>query len=537
MREDQGQVADASGFRTVVRMREAVPGAYNRKSPFPSDAMLPSEGRRYRCAWINDSITIHSDGNVTCGLDDPHAQRSFGNIYRDRVEDIFANPEYERLQANLAAGHRCSDCQLYEDITDAPDAIASSRAVLPDTLIVEPTIKCNIRCLNGDACTPNNDPDIVTRDASMLDPEALVDVLGQLRDTLKQVYFFNYGDPFVHPGAEDMLLQIARICPGAKVITSTNGIPLYKPGRAIKVVRAGLDQIVFTIGGVTQESYSRYHVGGRYDRAIRGLMNVAAAKRELGLSRPKITWRYLLFNWNDSDAEIAHAMALAKEIGVDEFILYLTPIPVGGASFRFAPGSPNFAKHRDIIDSALNFSETAGVPAPDADGFHKYDEVTGLGLCQWTSWSAVRRFDLNGKWINFSLTTNRPVSRERPCVAYVVTPWRSFRVPLEYMKWRDIAILVPDGERSRGSVDVVIATPDYWFPADETTSTDPRCLGVLYRDLPAFSDRDEEMLCAIETRLLPQVTGAELSAIGPVEKQHQAGLAAGNAGRFDFSNL
>jgi hypothetical protein len=60
---------------------------FNRKIPAPSLLMHPSDGFQYRCPWIEDSITIHSDGNVSCGLDDPNSQRSFGNILSQPIEE------------------------------------------------------------------------------------------------------------------------------------------------------------------------------------------------------------------------------------------------------------------------------------------------------------------------------------------------------------------------------------------------------------------------------------------------------------------
>ena len=62
------------------------------------------------------------------------------------------------------------------------------------------------------------------------------------------------------------------------MVTSTNGIPLAKIERARKVVSSGLDFIVFTIGGIHQESYSRYHVRGRIRPSLAGPEERAACK-------------------------------------------------------------------------------------------------------------------------------------------------------------------------------------------------------------------------------------------------------------------
>lgn len=94
---------------------------YNLKARDPSRLMQPSDGGRYRCVWLERSITLHSDGNVTCGLDDPYGLRSFGNVHRQSVAEIFANPEYAAMQQKLWEGHRCIDCHLSQPAAeDAP---------------------------------------------------------------------------------------------------------------------------------------------------------------------------------------------------------------------------------------------------------------------------------------------------------------------------------------------------------------------------------------------------------------------------------
>ncbi len=248
--------------------------------------MLPPDGRRYRCQWLEDSMTVHSDGNVSCGLDDPHANRSYGKVRSQSVAEIFNNPEIAQLQQKLSQGYRCSDCSLYE-LIENPDEMPPARPALPTTLIVEPTVLCNLRCPNT-ACIPNNAAGIRTRDKDSLDVEVFGSLLRQVQSGLKYVYFFNYGDPFVHRQAEHMLTMLRQACPSVEVVTSTNGIPLSKLDRADRVAAAEIDHITFTISGVRQESYARYHVNGRVDLALKGLENLCQAKTRLGLRRPII---------------------------------------------------------------------------------------------------------------------------------------------------------------------------------------------------------------------------------------------------------
>src|SRR5205823_4571612 len=119
--------------------------------------------------------------------------------------------------------------------------------------------------------------------------------------------------------------------------------------------------------------------------ALKGLRNLCEAKRELAGSDTTIIWRYLLFRWNDSVDEVARARALADEIGVDQFSLYLTDIPEGSGSYRFAPGSPSYARFREYIDEVHDY----GGEHPDRNGLYGFEELPDFGRVRWTSAEAT----------------------------------------------------------------------------------------------------------------------------------------------------
>jgi hypothetical protein len=109
----------------------AFPGSELRlKNTRPSETMLPSIGLSYQCPWIEDSITIHADGNVSCGLDDPHARRSFGNINEQTIAEIYANPEFDRVRDNLRDGRRCNGCNLFQPTQSPIEEPRAKKAVV-----------------------------------------------------------------------------------------------------------------------------------------------------------------------------------------------------------------------------------------------------------------------------------------------------------------------------------------------------------------------------------------------------------------------
>ena len=141
---DEAERAEREGILREIEIFSSLK-KQNRKFNEPSRLMHPSDGNRYRCPWIEDSITIHSDGNVSCGVDDPHGQRSFGNIRDQIIAEIYAKPEYENLRRKLWNGYRCTDCGLFKRVKRDWRKDLPARPTLPSTMVVEPTIVCNIR--------------------------------------------------------------------------------------------------------------------------------------------------------------------------------------------------------------------------------------------------------------------------------------------------------------------------------------------------------------------------------------------------------
>ena len=466
-----------SALLTVLPAQE-----YNRKNRRPSEDMTESDGSHYRCPWIDDCITVHSDGNVTCGLDDPHGQRSFGNVKETPIEEIYKNPEFANLQKKLWDGHRCRECGLYRRVDDEADAPAEVRPRLPKALVVETTVKCNLRCPNT-ACIPNNDAMLKTRDSDSLSLETLRDVTDQLSTSLETIHFYNYGEPFLNKQAEDMMLYLREKCPGALITTSTNAILLANPSRAEKVVLAAPDRIIVSISGVTQEVYGIYHAAGKCEKALAGLKNLCDAKRRFGRTLPAIVVRYLVFHWNDSDEQIDAAIAMAEEYGVDRLVLHLTDEPAGARSARFSPGSPSYFKYLKYIrrDHTGRLDHLYHCELPDEDGLYRPEDMPEFGILRRTASEATLwRNGRNGR-VRVSIGTDRPLSREREQSCLLRTPWQTVKVPLTYGKWQPVSIRVPRAFRRSGPVEIQLTADDYWFPAAEWGNADLRCLGVLVR--------------------------------------------------------
>jgi MoaA/NifB/PqqE/SkfB family radical SAM enzyme len=137
-------------------------------------------------------------------------------------------------------------------------------------------------------------------------------IMDQLGPSLLQVEFCNWGEPLLNPRIYDMIRYAKKF--GLETHLSTN-LNRFSKEDAEKLIDSGLDFLILSIDGASPETYSRYRVGGDFDRVIANVKLLVEARASRGLKRPYINWQFLVFRHNEH--EIEKAKALGKELGVD----------------------------------------------------------------------------------------------------------------------------------------------------------------------------------------------------------------------------
>jgi hypothetical protein len=153
--------------------------------------------------------------------------------------------------------------------------------------------------------------------------------------------------------------------PHIYLYTSTNGLAL-NDDKARRLVHSGIDEVTFSIDGASQDTYARYRQRGKFDLAINNLRAMVDEKTKTARDVPQLNWRYILFNWNDSDEEMDRARALAREVGVDRLCWEITDHPEDSFSRRFAPGSPDLTRIRREVWDDNNLGNAIAGATPRA---------------------------------------------------------------------------------------------------------------------------------------------------------------------------
>lgn len=179
---------------------------------------------------------------------------------------------------------------------------------LPISISVEPTTSCNLRCPECPSGLR-----AFSRPTGMLNQDFFKRTIDQLSPSLNYLIFYFQGEPYLNTKFLDMVKYASD--KGIYTATSTNAHYL-KDEVAKRTIQSGLDRLIISIDGTTQETYQNYRVGGNLEKVIEGAKNVVKWKRELRSSTPHIIFQFLVVKPNEH--QIEDVKKLGKEIGVDE---------------------------------------------------------------------------------------------------------------------------------------------------------------------------------------------------------------------------
>ena len=217
---------------------------------------------------------------------------------------------------------------------------SSRHAGMPISISVEPTTSCNLRCPECPSGLRS-----FTRPTGMLGTSLFHSVIDQLAPTLSYLTFYFQGEPFLHP----QLLEMVRYASSKNIYTATSTNAHYLNEEAArKTVESGLDRLIISIDGSSQEVYENYRVGGKLDKVIEGTKNIIKAKRELKSMTPHVIFQFLVVKQNEH--QIEEVEKLAHTLGVDEVALKTAQIYDYKNGSPFIPTSDQYSRYRKKDD-------------------------------------------------------------------------------------------------------------------------------------------------------------------------------------------
>ncbi len=178
---------------------------------------------------------------------------------------------------------------------------------VPVSVSFEPTTSCNLRCPECPSGLR-----AFTRPTGMLEKKFFTEMIDQLAGNLLYLTFYFQGEPYLNPSFLDMVKYASK----KKIYTATSTNAHYLTDEnARRTVESGLDRLIISIDGTTQDVYAQYRVGGKLDKVLEGARNMVKWKKELNSRTPYIFFQFLVVRPNEH--QLKDIKTLAREIGVD----------------------------------------------------------------------------------------------------------------------------------------------------------------------------------------------------------------------------
>ena len=179
---------------------------------------------------------------------------------------------------------------------------------MPSTLSIEPTTACNLGCPECPSGLKQ-----FSRPTGKLDLDFHERMLAQIKSSVFYINYYFQGEPFLHPHFLTLIAQAKK----SKIYTSTStNAHFINQKKANEIVSSGLDRLIISIDGLTQQTYEQYRVNGKLNKVIEASKLLVESKTRTNSKTPHLIFQFLAVKPNEH--EVPEIFDLAREIGIDE---------------------------------------------------------------------------------------------------------------------------------------------------------------------------------------------------------------------------
>ncbi|MHC4532313.1 MAG: radical SAM protein [Planctomycetota bacterium] len=238
------------------------------------------------------------------------------DINLDIEKELKKVPQYTRLRRSLMTLWRHSTARRILNLS----AIELQRKMrvrkvwgYPYVIIIETGNVCNLAC---PLCPTGLG--LKGRERKFMSLEMFKKIIDTFARRAYEVILHNWGEPFLNKD----IFRMIRYCADKNLGTSLSSNLSLNNLDAHAIIDSGLEYLIVSIDGTTQDIYSKYRVGGDLDMVLRNLANIVRVKRERKSKTLFIEWQFIVMKHNMG--QISDAKRMATHIGVD-LIRFIPP--------------------------------------------------------------------------------------------------------------------------------------------------------------------------------------------------------------------
>lgn len=189
----------------------------------------------------------------------------------------------------------------------------------------------------------------------MLEASFFKRTLDELAGRLQYLVFYFQGEPYLNKN----FLDLVSYASSKNIYTATSTNAHYLDDEtARKTIASGLDRLIISIDGTSQETYSAYRIGGQLSKVLEGTRNIIKWKKQLRSSKPHVIFQFLVVKPNEH--QIGEVLKLAEELGVDEVGLKTAQIYDYEKGSPLIPENETYSRYRKNPDGTYRIKNRFG---------------------------------------------------------------------------------------------------------------------------------------------------------------------------------
>jgi radical SAM protein with 4Fe4S-binding SPASM domain len=208
----------------------------------------------------------------------------------------------------------------------------------PSFVSFELSSRCNLNCPQCDV--GNN---LTNRKNNFLNYNQYCKIINEIGTTLLDAIFYFQGEPLLNKNFANYISYAKQY--NIYTITSTNA-QLINKNIATEIVKSGLDRIIISIDGTTQEIYEKYRVGGSLSKTIEAIKYLKEAKSQLKSSTPCIEAQFIVFKFNQH--QIDEFKQLAPIWGANKISIKSAQIHSPNENFEIIPTINKYSRYHKV---------------------------------------------------------------------------------------------------------------------------------------------------------------------------------------------
>jgi radical SAM protein with 4Fe4S-binding SPASM domain len=147
----------------------------------------------------------------------------------------------------------------------------------PTTLWIEPTNRCNLRCVMCPTCQRTRS------ELGFMSLDVYRSLIDQVSSYVTTINLFVSGESLLHKDLAEMIRYASEH--GIAVRLNTNATVLTEK-RSLELLDSGLDHLIFSFDGYDAETYESVRVNAHFEPVLQNILRFLELKKERGAVRP-----------------------------------------------------------------------------------------------------------------------------------------------------------------------------------------------------------------------------------------------------------